>query len=107
MWWLYMIRCADDSLYTGIATDVRRRFDEHQSQGPRAARYLRGRGPLQLVFSIPMSDRSEAQRLEYRIKRLPRTEKLRLLSGSLNWQSMLSHDPSESLEDFNHEPASE
>ena len=60
---------------TGITTDVARRFDEHQASGPRAAGYLRGRGPLQLVFKADVSDRVVALRLEYRIKRLTRAQK--------------------------------
>ena len=52
-WFIYIIRCADGSLYTGITTDVSRRFAEHARSGPRAARYLRGRGPLTLVFWAP------------------------------------------------------
>jgi putative endonuclease len=107
MWWLYMIRCADQSLYTGIATDVSRRFNEHQAQGPKAARYLRGRGPLELVFAAPVPDRSEAQRLEYRIKQLPRADKLRLLSGALSWQALMSCTNTEARTNNSHESASE
>ncbi len=80
-WHVYIIRCADDTLYTGIATDVIRRFAEHQSQGRLCARYLRGRAPLELVFTCPASDRSAALQLEYRIKQLSRIDKLALISG--------------------------
>jgi putative endonuclease len=64
-----MIRCADESLYTGITTDVDRRFREH-SEGRGGAKYLRGRGPLQLAWQAAVGDRGTASRLEYRIKRL-------------------------------------
>jgi len=74
-WYVYMIRCRSGALYTGITTDVARRFAEHQASGPRAARYLRGRGPLQLVFKADVRDRVVALRLEYRIKRLTRAQK--------------------------------
>jgi len=74
-WYVYMIRCRSGALYTGITTDVARRFDEHQASGPRAAGYLRGRGPLQLVFKADVSDRVVALRLEYKIKRLTRAQK--------------------------------
>ncbi len=47
-WSVYILRCGDGSLYTGVATDVARRFGEHQSQGPKAAKYVRGRTPLEL-----------------------------------------------------------
>lgn len=79
MWFLYLVRCNDGSLYTGISTDVQRRFNDHQQN--RGARRLRGRGPLQLVYSEAVGDRSQAQRLEHRVKRLSRAEKERLVRG--------------------------
>jgi len=80
-WSVYLVRCSDNSLYTGIATDVVRRFAEHQAQGPKTARYLRGRAPLTLVFQCPAGDRGEALKLEYRIKQLSKVDKLRLVAG--------------------------
>ncbi len=80
---LYILRCADGSLYTGIAIDVDSRLAEHE-RGTRGAKYLRGRTPFRLVFHAPVGDRSEAQRVEYRVKRLDRSEKLRLVSGELS-----------------------
>ncbi|MBN2398254.1 MAG: GIY-YIG nuclease family protein [Deltaproteobacteria bacterium] len=74
-WHVYMIRCGKGTLYTGITTDVERRFAEHRSSGPRAARYLKGRGPLRLVFSAEAGDRAAALRLERGIKRLKKAEK--------------------------------
>ncbi len=65
-----MIRCGDGSLYTGIATDVERRFAEHLAQGPKSAKYLRGRLPLELVYRKEIGTRSEASKEELRIKRL-------------------------------------
>ncbi len=79
VWHVYLVRCADRSLYTGIATDVERRLAEHQAGGGRGSRYLRGRGPLTLELARPVGDRSAAQRLEYRIKQLSRVQKERLL----------------------------
>ena len=73
-WSVYLLRCADDSLYTGIATDVSRRLVEHQ-QGDKGAKYLRGRGPLKLVFQQQIGDRSLATKIERRIKRLPKKYK--------------------------------
>ncbi len=69
LWYLYLIRCADNSLYTGITTDLDRRFAEHEQQGKQCARYLRGKGPLTLVFSCPVGTQSEATRLEIQIKK--------------------------------------
>jgi putative endonuclease len=76
-WHLYLVRCADDSLYCGIATDVARRFEEHR-RGV-GARYLRGRGPLELVLQGAAGDRSTALRLEARIKRLTKAAKEELV----------------------------
>lgn len=79
MWHLYLVRCSDGSLYTGISTDVQRRFDAHQQN--RGARRLRGRGPLQLVFSRPIGDRGLALQLEHRVKKLSKADKERLVRG--------------------------
>ncbi len=83
-WSLYVVRCADRSLYTGITTDVRERFAQHSEGGRRAAKYLRGRGPLQLVFSTEVGDRAEASRLEWRVKQLSKSQKERLLVEGLS-----------------------
>ncbi len=82
-WFVYLILCGDDSLYTGITTDVARRLLEHQQGMPRGARYLRGRGPLRVVYQMEAANRSQASVLECRIKRLPRSEKQRLIAGEL------------------------
>jgi putative endonuclease len=76
-WQVYIIRCADDSLYTGITTDVARRFAEHLAG--RGARYLRGRAPLRLVYQETGHDRSSASRREAAIKRLRPDAKRALL----------------------------
>jgi putative endonuclease len=77
---LYILRCADGSLYTGIATDLDARLAEH-ADGRRGAKYLRGRSPFELVYSAPAGDRGEAQSLEYRVKKLRRADKLALIEG--------------------------
>lgn len=74
-WSLYMVRCADDSLYIGISTDVERRFQEHSRGGPKSAKYLRGRGPLGLVYDKLVGTRSEALIEEHRLKRLSKPQK--------------------------------
>lgn len=88
-WFLYLVRCRRGTLYTGITTDVQRRFAEHQAGGARAARYLRGKGPLQLVYTMSAGSKAQAAVLEYRVKRLSRTEKLRLIAGD---ESLLGPD---------------
>lgn len=70
-WNIYLVRCRNNTLYTGIATDVARRFQQHAS-GKGGARYLRGRGPLELVFQQPVGNRSTASRIEHRVRKLPR-----------------------------------
>ena len=77
---LYIVRCVDGSLYAGIAVDVERRLAEHAG-GPKGARFLRGKGPLELVFRQVVGDRSRASRLEYRVKRLGRAAKEALIAG--------------------------
>ena len=81
LWSVYLIRCGDRSLYTGIATDVDRRFAEHLSQGPKAAKYLRGRLPLEIVYRKEIGTRSEASKEELRIKALGVKGKLALLGA--------------------------
>tara|TARA_Y100000389_G_scaffold91774_1_gene88370 strand:+ start:14554 stop:14820 length:267 start_codon:yes stop_codon:yes gene_type:complete len=79
---VYILQCSDRSYYTGISTDVNRRIREHE-KGNRGAKYLRGRGPLQLVFSKIVGNRSEALNLELLIKKLSHKEKKLLINGML------------------------
>jgi putative endonuclease len=79
---LYIIRCADGSLYTGIAIDVARRIKEHESDS-RGAKYLRGKGPLQLEYQERIGNRSAASRAEYRVKNLRRSAKESLVAGRM------------------------
>lgn len=88
---LYVVRCADGSLYTGIATDVARRLQEHES-GRRGAKYLRSKGPLQLVFEQAIGDRSAASSAEHRVKRLDKTAKEALVAGRLSLDDVLLGD---------------
>ena len=77
-WWVYMLRCADGSLYTGITTDVARRVAEHNGESGSGARYTRSRRPVQLVYLEAAASRTEASRREAAIKRLDRARKLAL-----------------------------
>jgi putative endonuclease len=85
---LYIVRCADGSLYTGIATDVEKRIAEHAG-GLRGAKYLRGKGPLEIVFSERAGDRAAASRLEYLVKRMSREQKLELIAGKRRLRDLL------------------
>lgn len=76
-----MVRCKDRSLYVGITTDVNKRFAQHQAQGARCAKYLRGRGPLTLVFQETIGDKSQALKREYALKQLPKQAKERLVAN--------------------------
>ncbi len=88
---LYILRCADGTLYTGITVDLPRRMREHES-GNRGARYLRGRTPFELAFDANAGNRSLASRLEFRVKRLPKRDKERLIAGRLSLDSLLDED---------------
>ncbi len=81
MWQLYMIRCGDGSLYTGITTDVPRRLGEHTAGNGAAAKYLRGRAPLSLAWCCTIGSRTDALRIERRIKKLGKPDKERLAAG--------------------------
>lgn len=76
-WFVYVLRCADDTLYTGVTTDVVRRVDEHNGKDAykKGAKCTRARRPVKLVYSEPCADRSSAGKREWEIKKLKRTEK--------------------------------
>jgi Predicted endonuclease containing a URI domain len=74
-WTVYIVRCADGSLYAGIATDVARRVEEHNSDNLLAANYTRARRPVALAYQEPAVTRSAAGKREYQIKKMSRKEK--------------------------------
>ncbi|KKM95657.1 hypothetical protein LCGC14_1185990 [marine sediment metagenome] len=78
MYYLYILECADKTLYTGITTELNRRVEEHNSSDL-GARYTRNRRPVELVYSKKFKDRAEASKEEFRIKNLTREEKLKLI----------------------------
>ncbi len=78
-WYVYILRCADGSLYTGVTTDPHRREREHNCSDRLGARYTRSRRPVRLVWVEDQPDRVQALKREYRIKQLSRDEKLRLI----------------------------
>ena len=82
-WNLYLVRCHDGSLYTGITTDVARRFTEHQGNGDTGAKYLRGRGPLMLVFQKKLGSRSLALSVESKVKKLSKARKEELIRANI------------------------
>lgn len=80
-WCVYMVRCGDGSLYTGIATEAARRVAEHNDNDLLAAKYTRTRRPVVLVYQERCIDRADAARREHAIKRMRRREKLSLIDG--------------------------
>ena len=78
-----MLECSDNTLYTGITTDLKRRLDEHNNSS-KGAKYTRLRRPVKIVYSEEQADRSSASKREYALKKLTREEKLALLSQSLD-----------------------
>lgn len=80
-WYVYIVKCADDTLYTGVTTDLDRRVAEHNDSS-KGAKYTRGRGPVELVYSCTAKDKAEACKEEFRIKALSRAEKLLLISST-------------------------
>lgn len=77
---VYILRCSDNTLYTGITTDIERRIDEHNNS-PKGAKYTRNRRPVSLVYSEACEDKSIASKREYAIKKLTRAEKEKLISA--------------------------
>ena len=80
-WYVYIVRCSDNSLYTGVTTDLKRRLQEH-NHGPRAARYTRNRRPVRLVYAEAADSRAAACQREYALKQLSAEQKKTLLANS-------------------------
>ncbi len=82
MYYVYILECADHTLYTGITTDLERRVIEHNNSS-KGARYTRTRRPVKLCYSEVCEDRSSASSREHAIKKMPRIQKLQLIKESL------------------------
>ena len=81
MWYTYIIKCKDETFYTGVTTNLKRRIEEH-NDSVLGAKYTKGRRPVKLVYSTRRKNKSLAQKEECRIKRLPRAEKLKIIHPS-------------------------
>ncbi len=79
-WRVYILECADGTLYTGVAIDLDRRLMQHNGERSGGPKYTRGRRPVLLLWSAPAADRSEAQQREAAIKKLSRADKFKLVS---------------------------
>lgn len=78
-WYLYILRCGDGTLYTGITNDVEKRLEAHRAG--KGAKYTRGRSPLTLVYREKCGTHSDALRREWAVKQLPREQKEKLIDG--------------------------
>lgn len=79
-WYVYILRCGDGTLYTGVTDNVERRLAAHRAG--KGAKYTRGRSPLELAYTEQVPDKPAALRREYQIKRLSRAEKEQLIRGA-------------------------
>ncbi len=84
-----MIRCKNGRLYTGITTDVERRFEEHKSNDKKGSKYLRGKAPLILVMRKKIGDKSMALKIEAKVKRLSKIKKELLIDGKIKIREMM------------------
>ncbi len=82
IWYLYLLECADDTLYCGITNHIVKRLEQHNTG--KGAKYTRGRGPVKLLALWPHADRSEASKAEYAFKKLSKNSKLRAIGSSLS-----------------------
>ena len=78
-WYLYVVECADGTLYTGITTNINRRLNEH-NYGSRSAKYTRSRRPVKLRYTKEYKNQSQASRAEYKFKKLTRKRKLEIIN---------------------------
>jgi len=82
-WYIYIVENKLSQYYTGICTNIERRFEEHQSSGPKCAKALKGKGPLTLKFHCMVDSHSEALKLEIWIKKLNKANKVKLVNNCL------------------------
>lgn len=80
-WLVYILTCSDDTLYTGVCTDLQRRLNEHNGEGSKGAKYTRARRPVTVFYQEPCADRASACRREAAIKKLSRQQKLALVNN--------------------------
>jgi len=88
-WSVYIIKCDGGYLYTGISTDVKRRFGEHDSKDGKAAKYTRSFSSIDLVYQTLIGDRSLASKIEYQIKKLPKQKKELIVSSRFNRDELI------------------
>jgi putative endonuclease len=88
-WFVYILRCGNGALYTGVTTDVLRRTNEHKDIGRLCARFTRAFAPVELVYSCRIGEKHLAYRIEYRIKRLPRSKKALIVTNDFSKKTLI------------------
>ena len=84
-WFMYVVKCNDDTLYTGITTDVERRILEH-NESKKGAKYTASRRPVHIVYARVYDNQSQAAKAESKFRRLPRTKKLNIIDGKMEFK---------------------
>lgn len=82
MYFVYILKCSDNTLYTGITTDIEKRLKMHNGELPGGAKYTRSRSPVELIYSEEVWNRSQATKRELHIKKLSRKQKFKLIENS-------------------------
>ncbi|MDP5032210.1 MAG: GIY-YIG nuclease family protein [Paraglaciecola sp.] len=100
MWFVYIIENKFGHFYTGICKDMARRFNEHNSSGPKCAKALKGKGPLTLRYCCRMSDHSAALKMEIWIKKLTKADKLHLVADMLVYPNAHERQPPSFIADL-------
>lgn len=93
-WWVYLLRTGNGALYCGVTTDVQRRFAEHGAGGRKAAKAIKNKGKLEIVFTYCATSKQQAMQLEWRIKRWPKAQKERLVAGQFSLGEWLAEQSS-------------
>ena len=88
-WYVYILRCRNDALYTGVTTDLKRRLAEHGRSGRAAARFTRAFVPVALAYHCRVGSKRLAYQIEYRIKKLPRVRKIELVANNFSLTQLL------------------
>jgi len=89
-WFVYILHCGNDALYTGVTTDVQRRIKEHKQNGRRSARFTRAFAPVELAYSCHVGTKNLAYRIEYCIKQLPRPKKAIIVANNFSTESLMA-----------------
>lgn len=90
-WYVYILRCGNEALYTGVTTDVARRLAEHGRTGRAGARFTRAFGPVALIYQCRAGSKRLAYRIEYRIKQLPRGRKIEVVENNFSLAQLLDY----------------